>query len=146
MEWTSNIDGQIGTGGSFSTTLSDGIHTITTSVTDSGGKTGSDSISITVGTVEPDVTVDSIAPDTVQAGATIEVTITGSGFQAGATVTFENGLGPAPAANVTFVDSATIEATVIAHKKAKTGILWDVRVTNPDGSSGVLVGGFSVTQ
>ena len=48
--WTSDADGQIGTGGSFSTTISDGTHTITTSVTDSGGKTGSDSISITVGT------------------------------------------------------------------------------------------------
>ena len=46
--WTSNIDGQIGTVGSFSTTPSDGTHTITASVIDSGGKTGSDSISITV--------------------------------------------------------------------------------------------------
>ncbi len=50
LVWTSDIDGAIGTGASFSTTLSDGSHTITASVTDSGGKTGSDSISITVGT------------------------------------------------------------------------------------------------
>ena len=50
LVWTSNIeDGQIGTGGSFYTTLSDGIHTITAKVTDSGGKTGSASIDITVG-------------------------------------------------------------------------------------------------
>ena len=49
LVWTSDIDGQIGTGGSFSTTLSDGSHTITASVTDSGGKTGSNSIKITVG-------------------------------------------------------------------------------------------------
>jgi len=145
LVWTSNIDGPIGEGGDFSTTLSDGIHTITTSVTDSGGKTGSDSISITVGTGEPDVTVDSIAPDTVQAGATIEVTITGSGFQAGATVTFENGQGPAPVANVTPVDDTTIEAAVAAHKNAKTGVKWDVRVTNPDGSFDVLLGRFTVT-
>jgi hypothetical protein len=61
--WTSSIDGQIGTGGSFFTNLlSDGTHTITASVTDSGGKTGSNSISITVGTPsEPTVSVDSIA-------------------------------------------------------------------------------------
>jgi len=61
--WTSNIGGQIGTGGSFSTTtLSDGTHTITASVTDSGGKTASDSISITVGTPGAGATmhVDSI--------------------------------------------------------------------------------------
>jgi hypothetical protein len=47
--WTSNLDGQIGTGGSFSsTTLGDGTHTIIASVTDSGGLTGSASVSITV--------------------------------------------------------------------------------------------------
>jgi PKD repeat protein len=45
--WTSdNFD--IGTGGSFSSVLSDGPHTITASVTDSGGLTGSASITITV--------------------------------------------------------------------------------------------------
>ncbi|MFW6163548.1 MAG: Ig-like domain-containing protein, partial [Planctomycetota bacterium] len=63
LAWTSDKDGQIGTGGSFSTTLSDGTHTITASVTDSGGKTASDSITITVGTpVEPTtVSVDSVS-------------------------------------------------------------------------------------
>ena len=49
LVWTSSKDGQIGTGGSFQTTLSNGIHTITASVTDSGGNTANDSISITVG-------------------------------------------------------------------------------------------------
>ena len=49
LDWTSSIDGPIGTGGSFSTMLSDGNHTITADVTDSGNKTGSASISITVG-------------------------------------------------------------------------------------------------
>jgi len=49
LVWMSDIEGQIGTGSSFSTTLSDGSHTITASVTDSGGKTGSASVSITVG-------------------------------------------------------------------------------------------------
>ena len=49
LEWTSSINGAIGTGGNFSTTLNDGNHTITAEVIDSGGKTGSASISITVG-------------------------------------------------------------------------------------------------
>ena len=49
LVWTSDQDGQIGTGGSFSAVLSDSTHTITASVTDSGGNTGSDSITITVG-------------------------------------------------------------------------------------------------
>jgi len=51
LVWTSSLDGEIGTGGSFSTTLSDGTRTITAEVTDLGGKTGSDSITITVGSV-----------------------------------------------------------------------------------------------
>ncbi|HUF37627.1 MAG TPA: S8 family serine peptidase, partial [Anaerolineales bacterium] len=49
LVWTSSLDGQIGTGGSFSAVLSDGTHTITASVTDSGGSSGSDSITLTVG-------------------------------------------------------------------------------------------------
>ena len=57
LAWTSDIDGAIGTGSSFSTTLSDGNHTITASVTDSGGKTGSASIGITVGTPTEATTV-----------------------------------------------------------------------------------------
>ncbi len=50
LTWTSSINGSIGTGASFSTTLSDGDHTITASVTDSGGMTSSDTTNITVGT------------------------------------------------------------------------------------------------
>ncbi len=49
LVWTSDIDGQIGTGGSFQASLSDGDHTITASAADSGGKSGSDSVGITAG-------------------------------------------------------------------------------------------------
>lgn len=49
LTWTSSLDGGIGTGGSFDTAaLSTGTHTISASVTDSGGKSGSDSITVTV--------------------------------------------------------------------------------------------------
>jgi hypothetical protein len=49
LSWTSNVDGAIGTGASFSTsTLSVGPHTITASVTDTGGLGGSDSITVTI--------------------------------------------------------------------------------------------------
>ncbi len=51
LAWSSDLDGPIGTGGTFSTTLSDGTHAITASATDSGSKTGSDSITIVVGSV-----------------------------------------------------------------------------------------------
>jgi hypothetical protein len=60
-------------------------------------------------------------------------------------VTFESSSGPAPTADATDVslDGFTILATVTAHKNAKVAV-WDVRVTNPDGSSDVLVDGFTV--
>ena len=61
LVWTSDLDGQIGAGGSFSTTLSDGNHTITASVTDTGTKTGSASISITVGTPPAEPTKVSVS-------------------------------------------------------------------------------------
>ena len=67
LVWTSNLDGQIGTAGSFSTTLSDGLHTIIASATDSGSKSGSASISITVGSPPAEATavsVDSITYNT----------------------------------------------------------------------------------
>jgi hypothetical protein len=48
LVWVSSIDGQIGTGGSFSRTLSPGTHTITALSTDSGGATGSTTTTITV--------------------------------------------------------------------------------------------------
>lgn len=53
LVWQSDIDGQIGTGGSFTTTLNDGEHVITASVTDSGSNIGSASIGITVGDPPP---------------------------------------------------------------------------------------------
>ena len=53
--WESDLDGPIGSGGSVTTTtiapLSDGTHEITASATDDGGRTGTASIVITVGTV-----------------------------------------------------------------------------------------------
>ncbi len=57
LVWTSSIQGQIGVGGSFSYVLEDGNHIITASVTDSGGQTGSDSISIMVGSPSEPTTV-----------------------------------------------------------------------------------------
>jgi hypothetical protein len=48
LSWTSDVDGSIGSGGSFSSTLSLGMHTITASVTDGGGLPGSDSITVNI--------------------------------------------------------------------------------------------------
>ena len=48
LVWTSNLDGQIGTGGTFSNVLTPGIHTISASATDQAGKTTAATIMVTV--------------------------------------------------------------------------------------------------
>lgn len=102
----------------------------------------------TVAVNEPagELIVTSIEPNNMQAATTIGVTISGSGFVDGAEVTFENGAGPAPtASNIAVKDASTITATVTAKSGGPPrNRKWDVRVTNPDDSSGVLVGGFTV--
>jgi subtilisin family serine protease len=49
LVWTSDKDGPIGTGAGFTRTLTNGIHIITASITDSGGNPASANSSITVG-------------------------------------------------------------------------------------------------
>ncbi len=54
LAWTSSINGAIGSGASFSTSaLSVGAHTITASVTDSGGLPGSANITVNITSVVP---------------------------------------------------------------------------------------------
>jgi hypothetical protein len=60
LSWSSNKDGVIGSGGSFSKKLSDGVHIITASVTDSAGKVGSSSVTVKVGCVASVAKVTSI--------------------------------------------------------------------------------------
>lgn len=131
------------------TAYDDGSHTVSATATDTANQTSSDSISVKVdNTTSAGVTVNSITPVSMEAGTSEYVTISGSGFVSGAEVTFENGDGPAPtAADVSVSNDGT---NISAYVTAKSGgpprnRVWDVRVTNPDGSSGVLVDGFTVT-
>lgn len=124
---------------------SDGANDIGTVSVDSSNASDSSTFTTTA-TVTVGVSVDSITPTLMQAGQTIDVTIKGSGFVAGVDVTFENGSGPAPTASVTSVSANEIKATVTAKSGGPPrNRVWDVRVTNPDASSGVLPGGFTVT-
>jgi hypothetical protein len=93
------------------------------------------------------ISVADIQPNTIQVGTTINVTITGSNFVAGANVTFENGMGPAPAAANIFVanDGKSLTASITAKRGGPSRErVWDVRVTNPNGSSAVLSAGFTL--
>ena len=94
-----------------------------------------------------DPIVNSIMQNTVKAGMPpIDVTIAGSNFVAGATVTFEKGIGgPPKASTVVVVDANTITATLTVKKGGPpVDRVWDVVVTNPDLRSGRQVGGFTV--
>jgi subtilisin len=126
-----------------------GDHTLMAShnFADDDTSNNSKSTSVTVNEPTVGVTITSIDPSTMKAGSKIDVTIIGSGFANGAEVTFENGNGPAPtASNVAVENTNTITATVTAKSGGPPrNRVWDVRVTNPDGSSGVLVDGFTVT-
>ena len=92
------------------------------------------------------VSVGGIAPDSMLAGTSIDVTISGSGFVADANVTFENGQGAKPSAsNIVVVSATTITATVtVGTNGPPHPRVFNVRVTNADDSTGVLVDGFTV--
>ncbi|MEQ8770065.1 MAG: hypothetical protein RIB60_06105 [Phycisphaerales bacterium] len=58
LAWSSDLDGSIGTGGSFSTSaLSEGVHVITASVTDSDGNTTAATRTIFIGDTSPLVNI-----------------------------------------------------------------------------------------
>jgi len=82
-------------------------------------------------------TVTSVTPNSGTSGGGTPVTITGTNFAAGATVTF----GGTPATNVVVVSSTKITATTPAHAAGPV----DVVVTNTDGQSGTLPSGFTYT-
>ncbi len=141
-------DGSTGTGISPANTYNAaGTYTVTLVVSD--GAVDSEPFTTTVAVTEPaaGVTVDGISPDSVVVGGSVVVRISGSGFQAGASVSLEGGQGPAPVvSNVEVVDSTTIDATITTKSGGPPrNRLWDVRVTNPDMGSGVLEDGFTVT-
>jgi hypothetical protein len=82
------------------------------------------------------VTISSVSPEVGSTAGNTAVTITGSGFQSGATVTF-GGVG-ATGVNVT----SSTQITAKTPAQASPGSV-DVAVTNPDSSSGVLANGFN---
>jgi len=92
------------------------------------------------------LTILSILPNLVQADTTLNVIITGTGFQSGALVTFEGGLGlPQEIITTQVLNSTTIIATMTTRNDGSSGIqVWDVRVTNSDNVTAVLLDAFTV--
>ncbi len=123
-----------GTGTNSITYTAGAVGTLTLNVTVTTGAGCSDTKSANVNVVLPTVTVTSVSPTggTIAGGSS--VTINGTGFNAGATVTF----GGSAATNVVVVSSIKITARTPAHTLGAV----NVTVTNTDTSTGTLVAGY----
>jgi hypothetical protein len=87
------------------------------------------------------ITLTAINPSVVQAGSTVNVSITGSGFAQGMNVSFANGSGQTPTvSNIRVVDDHNLTATVTVKKGGnQSDPVWDLRV-----GTAVLTNGFTV--
>jgi hypothetical protein len=98
-------------------------------------------------TPTPELNLLSITPNSAAANSTVNLTLTGTAFANGATVSFEGSQGTAPQVTGTQVVNAnTIVIAVNTSVQAGTSTqVWDVRVTNPNGAFVLLPHGFTVT-
>jgi hypothetical protein len=88
--------------------------------------------------------VSSVTPPTGGDTGTVTVTIGGRGFQQGATATLRRpGQADINAGSATFTSDGT-SATAEFNLTGVSDGAWDVVVTNPDGSSSALTGGFVI--
>ena len=97
-------------------------------------------------TSTPPPAILNITPNAAQPETTLNVTITGSGFANGAVVVFEGAQGTPPQVTATqVVNPTTIVLNVAVPAAGGFGTQqWDVRITNPNGSSAVLADSFTV--
>jgi hypothetical protein len=104
-------------------------------VTNADGQIGTFTNGYTYTSSNPSPTVTGISPVSGSASGGTAVTITGTGFLAGASVM----LGGAASTNINVVSSTSITAVTAAHTAGAVNVV----VTNTDGQSGTLVGGFT---
>jgi uncharacterized repeat protein (TIGR01451 family)/CSLREA domain-containing protein len=112
-----------------------GMITNTASVAADDGDPVPDNDSVMESTTVTLVTISNLVPTSGPPAGGTMITIIGSHFQSGAAVR----VGGADATSVVVVNGTTITATVPA---LAAGALYDVAVTNPDTSSGLLVKGW----
>jgi hypothetical protein len=111
--------------------------TVDVVVTNSDGQSGTLAGGYTFTASNPAPTVTGVAPSSGTANGGTAVTVSGTGFLSGATVTF----GGTTATNVTVVNSTTITATTPAHTAGAVTVV----VTNTDGQSGTRSSGYTYT-
>ena len=115
------------------TTAAHAAGAVSVVVTNTDSQSGTLTNGYTYGNPAP--TVSSIAPSSGPASGGTPVTITGTGFLAGATVS----LGGTAATGVTVVSSTSITATTAAHAAGAVSVV----VTNTDSQSGTLTNGYT---
>jgi hypothetical protein len=106
-------------------------------VTNTGNHSGTLTSGYTYVVPTPAPTIASVSPNSGTTSGGTSVTITGTGFASGATVSF----GGAPATSVNVVGSASITAATPAHAAGTVNVV----VTNPDNQSATLTNGFTYT-
>jgi thermitase len=127
----------------YTPAITAGVSTFTYKVNDGTADSNVATVTITVAAPPPPapLSVTGISPNVVsQSAGTKPFIITGTAFAAGARVAFVNGTGgKAPrVVSVTRNSSTQLTATVeIAGGGPRKTQTWDVRVTNPDGSTAV---------
>lgn len=132
--------------------LPDTAYTIGTRAVDSGGNINASWVNQTARTAArfPAPTVSSITPHSGIRGTSVNVTdLHGSNFVTGPTTTSvkltKSGRADIVATGVRVISSGQIQCTLPVPANAATGS-WNVVVTNPDGQSGTIPNGFSVTN
>jgi hypothetical protein len=137
--WTignGTITAGIGTNAITFTAGGAGILTLNVTVTTAAGcPASSGTTNVTVTAAPPAVTVTSVTPSNGPAFGNTPITVNGTGFLAGATVT----LGGTAATNVVVVNSTKITAKTAAHAVGAVNVV----VTNTNTASGTLTNGFT---
>lgn len=102
---------------------------------------------VTLTPAVPQLNIIGGTPNNVPANTTVNVTLSGTGFANGATVTFEGAQGTPPrVTGIEVVNANTIVITInTAVDPGATTQVWGVRVTNPDNTFAVLPNAFTVT-
>ena len=128
-----------GTGTANITFTAGGVGTLMLNVTVTTSAGCSDAKSANVNVTSSPITVTSVVPPAGKTTGGKPITVNGTGFQNGATIT----LGGSAATNVVFVNSTKLTAKTPAHAAGFVNVV----VTNPDTGVGTLVNGYKyVTQ
>jgi subtilisin family serine protease len=122
-----------------------GSHDVTVTVTDAG-LSGQDTISISIQSSAVGVDITGITPQSGSKSDSFKVTIFGTELSLDTVVTLENGSGPAPVIVIQENHNGSILGTMSTPSNGPPkNTTWDVRVTNLDESTDVLLDAFTMT-